>query len=175
MITSPSSRPAEPGLLEALLDSWDRNHAILVNLLHALPEGGLGARATPDGPTVAQLFMHIHFVRLVFLIEDAPESARERPAEEWEDEREPARIAAMLNESAAAVREAVRGRLLSGEALERHYDHPLLFLQHMIWHEGYHHGQIKLALKVSGSPLADRDAGRVTWGVWMRKQRTAAP
>jgi uncharacterized damage-inducible protein DinB len=111
----------------------------------------------------------------VFLIEDAPEYARERPAEEWEDEREPARIAAMLNESAAAVREAVRGRLLSGEALERHYDHPLLFLQHMIWHEGYHHGQIKLALKVSGSPLADRDAGRVTWGVWMRKQRTAAP
>jgi len=31
-----------------------------------------------------------------------------------------------------------------------YYDHPLLYLQHMIWHEGYHHGQIKLALKVMG-------------------------
>ena len=28
-------------LLEALLDSWDRNNIILVNLLRALPEGGL--------------------------------------------------------------------------------------------------------------------------------------
>src|SRR3954447_983868 len=32
-------------LLDALLDSWDRNNRILVNLLHALPEGGLEARA----------------------------------------------------------------------------------------------------------------------------------
>jgi hypothetical protein len=27
-----------------------------------------------------------------------------------------------------------------------HYDHPILLLQHMLWHEGYHHGQISLAL-----------------------------
>jgi uncharacterized damage-inducible protein DinB len=39
----------------------------------------------------------------------------------------------------------------------------------MIWHEGYHHGQIKLALKVAGLPLTDQQAGRITWGVWMRK------
>ena len=32
-------------LLEALLDSWDRNNTILLNLLRALPEGGLAARA----------------------------------------------------------------------------------------------------------------------------------
>jgi hypothetical protein len=32
-------------LLEALLDSWDRNNTILLNLLRALPEGGLEARA----------------------------------------------------------------------------------------------------------------------------------
>ena len=30
-------------LLEALLDSWDRNNTILLNLLRALPEGGLEA------------------------------------------------------------------------------------------------------------------------------------
>jgi DinB family len=27
-------------------------------------------------------------------------------------------------------------------------------LQHMIWHEGYHHGQIKLALKLAGRPIS---------------------
>jgi hypothetical protein len=31
-------------LLEALLDSWDRNNTILLNLLRALPESGLEAR-----------------------------------------------------------------------------------------------------------------------------------
>jgi uncharacterized damage-inducible protein DinB len=42
-------------------------------------------------------------------------------------------------------------------------------LQHMIWHEGYHHGQIKLALKAAGQPLDDRAIGQVTWRVWMDK------
>src|SRR5579885_3005514 len=78
-------------------------------------------------------------------------------------------IAAMLNESASAVREAVKGRLQSGREMELHYDHPILFLQHMIWHEGYHHGQIKLALKMAGHPFDDEGIGPVTWDVWMDK------
>jgi hypothetical protein len=41
----------------------------------------------------------------------------------------------------------------------------------MLWHEGYHHGQIKLALKVSGSLLMDEAAGPLTWDIWMRKSR----
>jgi uncharacterized damage-inducible protein DinB len=53
--------------------------------------------------------------------------------------------------------------------MKLHYDHPILLLQHMIWHEGYHHGQIKLALKATGRPLTDQEAGRVTWQIWMRK------
>ena len=52
-----------------------------------------------------------------------------------------------------------------------HYDHPILFLQHMIWHEGYHHGQIKVTLKLGGRPITDQEAGPVTWDVWMRKKR----
>jgi hypothetical protein len=39
-----------------------------------------------------------------------------------------------------------------------------------VWHEGYHHGQMKLALKVAGRPMTDKDAGPLTWGVWMRKK-----
>jgi uncharacterized damage-inducible protein DinB len=45
-------------LLEALLDSWDRNNTILLNLLRALPEGGLEARAMEGSPSIAQLFTH---------------------------------------------------------------------------------------------------------------------
>jgi uncharacterized damage-inducible protein DinB len=156
-------------LLEALLDSWGRNNTILVNLLRALPEGGLEARAMEGSPSVTELFMHIHYVRLVFVSEDAPEFARDLPKEEWMAERDRGRIAAMLNDSAMVVRNAVKGRVEAGRGLDLHYDHPILFLQHMIWHEGYHHGQIKLALKLTGRPLNDQKAGPVTWRVWMNK------
>lgn len=160
----------DQNLLEALLDSWDRNNTILLNLLRALPEGGLEARALGGSPSVAELFTHIHFVRLVFISEDAPEFARDLPEEEWMDERDCDHIAQMLNDSAKAVRDAVKSRVEAGREMNFHYDHPILLLQHMLWHEGYHHGQIKLALKATGRPMTDEEAGPVTWGVWMRKK-----
>jgi uncharacterized damage-inducible protein DinB len=165
MLDAPDQR-----LLEALLDSWDRNNIILLNLLSALPEGGLETKAVEGGPSIAQLFTHIHFVRLAFVFEDAPEFARKMPEEEWTVELDPGRIARMLNDSAKAVRDAVRSRVEAGRNMDLHYDHPILLLQHMVWHEGYHHGQMKLALKVAGRPLTDEEAGPVTWDVWMRKK-----
>ena len=164
------SDAADQPLLDALLDSWDRNNTILLNLLRALPEGGLEASAIEGSPSVAQLFTHIHYVRLVFVSEDAPEFATKLPEEEWAAEPDPDRIAEMLGESARAVRDAVRGRIEAGREMDLHYDHPILFLQHMLWHEGYHHGQMKLALKAAGRPLVNEIAGPVTWGVWMRKR-----
>lgn len=161
--------PLDRPLLEALLDSWDRNNTILLNLLRALPERGLEARALENSPSIAELFTHIHYVRLVFVAEDAPEVATNVPEQEWVGERDPARIAEMLTESAAAVREAVRRRVEAGRHMDLHYDHPILLLQHMLWHEGYHHGQMKLALKAAGLPLSDEVAGPITWGVWLDK------
>jgi uncharacterized damage-inducible protein DinB len=160
----------DQSLLDALLDSWDRNNTILVNLLRLLPEGGLEAKAMEGSPSIAQLFTHIHYVRLVLVFEDAPEFAGSLPEEDWAIERNRERIAQMLDESAKAVRDAVKSRVEAGRDMNIHYDHPILLLQHMIWHEGYHHGQIKLALKAAGRPMNDEEAGPATWGVWMRKK-----
>jgi len=160
----------EQRLLEALLDSWDRNNTILVKLLRALPEGGLEARAMEGSPTIAEMFTHIAYVRLVFVLEDAPEFAGSMPEKEWVDERDRDRIARMLNESAKVVRDAVRNGVETGREMKLHYDHPILMLQHMIWHEGYHQGQMKLALKVAGMPMSDEVAGPVSWQIWMRKK-----
>jgi uncharacterized damage-inducible protein DinB len=157
-------------LLDALLDSWDRNNTILLNLLRALPEGGLEARAMEGSPSIAELFTHIHYVRLVFVSEDAPEFASNVPSEEWVIERDRCRIAEILNESAKVVRDAVKNKVEEGRDMDLHYDHPILLLQHMLWHEGYHHGQMKLALKLAGIPMTDKEAGPLTWGVWMRKK-----
>lgn len=168
MIVMPT--PSDTSMLDALLGSWDRNNTITVNLLRALPEATMDAKALPGSPSIAGMFVHMHYVRLVFVAEDAPEFARPMPTEEWSGERDPERLAAMLNESAQAVRDAVKGRLESGREMDLHYEHPILMLQHLIWHEGYHHAQIKLALKAAGRPLDDEVIGPGTWGVWMNKR-----
>jgi len=158
-------------VLDALLDSWDRNNAIMLGLLRALPGGGLDLKATPNGPSVGQQFMHINHERLISVLEEAPEFSRDVPNEEWLVERDPDRIAEMLVESAIAVRDAVRATVLSGRELALNYDHPILLIQLLLWHEGYHHGQIKLALKLAGRPISDDAAGPFTWDVWRRRTR----
>lgn len=166
------STAADEGLLGALLDSWDRNSAITVNLLRALPAGSLDLRAADGSPTVAEMFTHMHYCRVVFVFEDAPEIEGGRPHNEWADERDPDRIALLLGESAQMMRDAVKGRLESGRPMDTHYDHPILMFQHFIWHEGYHHGQIKLALKQGGRAFDDEEIGPSTWDVWMDKKGT---
>jgi uncharacterized damage-inducible protein DinB len=156
-------------LLETLLDSWDRNNRILVNLLGAVPEGAHELRAAETSPTIAELFTHIHYVRLVFVSEDTPEFAAPLPDKEWVAEFDMDRTERALHESADAVRRAVKSRIEAGREMDVHYDHPILMLQHMIWHEGYHHGQIKLVLKMAGRPIPNQHAGPFTWGIWMNK------
>ena len=164
----------DPSLLETLLDSWDRNNKILINLLRAIPKDALGTRAMESSPSVGELFGHIHYVRLVFISEDVPESAVDLPREEWAAEPDPDRMAQLLNDSAKAVRDAVKSRVEAGRAMDIHYDHPILLLQHMIWHEGYHHGQIKLVLKLSGQPMSNEEAGPLTWRIWMNKTKASS-
>lgn len=163
------SQPTNADLLNALLESWDRTNTIMLNLLDALPEGGLEARATPDSPTVAQQFSHIHHERLVTVFEEAPEFAKPVPEQEWAAEGDKSRIAEMLDESAEAVRQAVKGRIEAGKETDMDYGHPVLMLQMLLWHDGYHHGQMKLALKLSGMPVPDEQAGPLTWAVWRRR------
>ena len=154
-------------LLDALLDSWDRNNKILLGLLSVVPDDAFEARALDDTMTIHRMFTHIHYCRAIFTFENAPEIVPTRPS--WKEitaESDRARIAAMLNESAQQVREAVRTRIESGRQFDDAYDHPLLFIQHMIWHEGYHHGQIKLALKRVGRLPDDKTMGPVSWDFW---------
>ena len=160
-----------PNLLEPLLDSWDRNNTIVLNLLGAIPDDAMHLRPAEGSPSIAQLFNHMHYVRAVFVLEDAPEFSTKLPHEEWIADHDRDRLSRLFNNSAKAVRDAVRGRLESGGEMNLHYDHPILMLQHLIWHEGYHHGQIKLALKMAGRAFADEAIGPLTWDVWMEKTK----
>jgi uncharacterized damage-inducible protein DinB len=76
----------------------------------------------------------------------------------------------MLSDSAERVRDAVKKRVETGRDMNLDFDHPILLIQLLIFHEGYHHGQIKLALKLAGRPVTDDEAGPVTWDVWRLKK-----
>jgi uncharacterized damage-inducible protein DinB len=165
----------DPSLLKALLDSWNRNNTILLNLLHALPEGGLEAKAMEGSPSIAVQFSHIHSTRLFFVTQTAPEFSKNlaqlfrQEGENRLAERDLERIAAGLKESAKAIGEAVKNRVDTGQAMKGTnvaYDHPVLLLQHLLWHEGYHFGQMMLALKAMGRPMADQEAEPLIWNVW---------
>ena len=156
-------------MFEALLDAWNRNNIITTNLLRSVPENAMDLKPTPTSPSIAQLFMHMYYVRLVLVSEDAPEFVIAPPEGEWTVERDRDRLAAMLYDSAQTVRDAVTARVASDEPMDVHYDHPILMVQHLIWHEGYHHGQIKLTLKLAGRTFGDEEIGPLTWDVWMKK------
>ena len=156
----------EQPILDALLACWERNNVVLLNLLKAIPEGGLAARALEGSPTIGAMFTHMHHERTVSVLENAPEFAGQMPAQEWNPACDARRIEDMLMESAEQVREAVKGRVEANQALDLDFAHPVQLIQFLIFHEGYHHGQIKLALKAAGYPLTDAEAGPLTWDVW---------
>ena len=164
------SNTQEKGLLEVMLDAWDRNNTILLNLLQVLPDGGLNAKATADSPSVSEMFTHIHHERMISVFENAPEFAGAMPEKEWVIELNSDRIVQMLKESAKRVRDAVESKVNSDQAMDLDFDHPILLLQLLIFHEGYHHGQIKLALKVKGIPVTNDQAGPLTWDIWRRRK-----
>lgn len=169
------TKTADESVLEALLDSYQRGNTILLNLLRTLPEGGLDTKAMEGSPSVAVQFSHIHQVRLFWLTQTAPEFAEplaslfRKEGEERIPERDPQRIEEGLKASAQAVCDAVQSRVESGQPMKGEhatYDHPVLFLQHMLWHEGYHFGQMKLALKAIGYVMSDEDEEKIVWGLW---------
>lgn len=153
-------------LLRAVLEGWDRHNRVLMNLAGAIPPGGLDARALPGSPSVGEMFSHMHHERMVSVAEEAPEHGGPIPEGEWVGVEDAAAVAAMLEVSGRVVREAVEGRVAAGRPLDLHFAHPVVLIQFLVFHEGYHHGQIKLALKAAGLPLSDEVAGPVTWDVW---------
>lgn len=120
-------------MLDVMLDSWDRNNTVLLNLLGAIPNGGLDARAMAGSPTVSAMFTHMHHERMVSVLENAPECAGQVPAQDWSPECDASRIAQMLHESARRVRDAVKGRVEGDRALDRDFAHPIQLLQFLIF------------------------------------------
>lgn len=166
MNATPEQQHLNQRILEIAFDAWDRHCTALVNLLEALPETALHARALPSSPTIAEMFTHMHHERLISVQENAPEANVVVPTVEWADVPDPKAVVDMLVESAASVRRAVELRVHAGQRMDKDFAHPTQLMTFLIFHEGYHHGQIKLALKAVNASLPDDVVGLKIWDVW---------
>lgn len=69
-MNDPSTSDRSTEFLDAVLDAWERNNTALINLVGAIPPGGLEARAAPGSPTVAEMLTHLHHERMVSVQEN---------------------------------------------------------------------------------------------------------
>ena len=61
--------------LEAILETWNRNTTVVLNILNALPEGGIDARDTNGQWTVAHHLADMQGANVYWLQKSAPEFA----------------------------------------------------------------------------------------------------
>lgn len=157
-------------LQAALLDSWDRQARIVSACADLVTEANKRTQPTADGMPLFEQLAHIHSVRRYWLSELDNAVAENLPAsymKGWEGPTDDlARLKELLALSAAAVREIVSKALTDGSESWGGYDNPVLYLQHMIWHEGWHVGQIFQALRsIREAPTEEWEETHV-WGEW---------
>lgn len=159
---------------EALIDSWDRQCRIVAAVCSLIDESNRHVKPSDDGMALDAQLAHMHSTRKFFLSQVAPEHAAGLPRSYSDDQGTPlADLDAIKNclvASGLAVRAAVAERLdrgvdpMAGGNVT--YDNPVLFLQHMVWHDGWHVGLIFLALRLNGQEPPEEWEEPNVWGEW---------
>lgn len=148
-----------------LIETWEIHDRINRYLLQAISPEALGSRAGGKGRTVAEMFAHIHNVRLMWLKSAAPELLGGLDKIERDQAIDPAVLATALTASGAAVAVLLTAAVTSGR-VKGFKPHPAAFLGYLISHESHHRGEIGIALTLSGHPLDLKTAfGLWEWGV----------
>jgi uncharacterized damage-inducible protein DinB len=151
---------------EPLVETWAIHNRINLYLLDAVPDDALGAALSPKFRTVAQLFAHVHNVRLMWLKSAAPELLAGLEKLETDEPGNKARLRKALEASGKAVESLLRKSLAAGGKVKGFKPHVTAFLGYLISHESHHRGQVGWTLKHAGWPLDKKTAfGMWEWGV----------
>lgn len=153
-----------------LLDSWDRQTQIVDAVASLVTEENRHFKPTEDGWSLDHQLAHMHSVRKGWMGELAP-ALQESLATSWE---EPwvkpisslDQLKSNLKDSNSAVRQAVATALQQTEEKCGAYDNPVLYLQHMLWHDGWHIGLIVTAFRVNGQEIQEEWEEPNIWGHW---------
>lgn len=159
-------------LLEFVVDSWRRQAAMIEALAERVHEGNRFVRPSEDGMALDMQLAHIHQCRRGWLRAISPEvvdgflPAVDVVGEEWVPLKDLGAIRSRLKDSAAAVERVFLDGMSAGGGRVGPYENPLLFLQHMIWHEGWHAGLIMTALRAAGEEPPEEWEELTIWGKW---------
>lgn len=162
-------------LLEALLDSWDRQDRIVNAVAGRIDESNRHIKPSEDGMTMDQQLAHMHGVRRFFLRNIDPERAATFGSAYADEQGTPIadldEIKSLLVKSGKAVRESVKAAIET-KGIEKigWYDNPVLYMQHMVWHEGWHVGLIFLALRLNGQEPPEEWEEPTVWGEWRTEE-----
>jgi uncharacterized damage-inducible protein DinB len=161
-------------LSDALLDSWDRQCRIVDAVAGRIDEHNRGLRPSEEGWPIDHHLAHVHNVRRFFLSNVAPGRGAELGdafIDGWETPiQDLDQIKALLGQSGPAVGEALREAFASGVGQVGWYDHPVLFLHHLMWHEGWHVGLVFLALRRGGQEPPEEWEEENVWGLWRTEE-----
>ena len=159
--------------IDALLESWTRQSQMLDNLTGALTPELLLAKPSEDGWTIAFHLAHLHGTRRYWHMKASGLDEPVGPSlYTFNGDEDPvpsldlSEIRTRLSESAVLVRTWVAEQIESDAQQVGNYDHPVFYLQHMMWHEGWHFALIVLAMRLAGhEPTEEWECANV-WDLW---------
>lgn len=160
-----------------VLETWRMNHDVTLRLLTAVPRKGLlltQGSAARHTRTLAQVFGHIHHVRVAWLRYMSPGHATGLPRfpAGFVPTRRALRSALISSGNAIAT---FLGDALNDRATVKSFSRqPVRFMGYLISHESHHRGQIAMLLRQAGMCLPDEVAIRSLWQRWYWRQKTSS-
>lgn len=160
-------------VFEALVESWDRQARIIDSLAELVTEKNRKIAPGEDRLELDRQLCHIHLARKGWLKQASPTHLEglgtvmvQVSEDDWQANPDLEVIREQVRLSAKAVRDAFTDAVAAGKETLEPYDHPVLFLQHMLWHEGWHAGQIILALRNAGEEPTEEWEEKHIWELW---------
>lgn len=159
---------------DAIVESWERQSRCLQNLAGLITHELLDAKPSGDGWTVAYHLCHVHECRMYWLYRASGEKNPDledlyhQVGDDWFPSGDIDLNRDQLAKSEAAVKAYIEVSLSSDRQDAGPYDHPILYLQHMVWHEGYHYALLNLALRLAGHEPTEEWEDENIWGLWRK-------
>jgi uncharacterized damage-inducible protein DinB len=156
----------------ALLESWDRQTQILMNLANTIDETTRHLKPAEQSWPIDHHLAHINETRYWWMSTISKERAATfgdtfvQQGDQYVPIQCLDEIRCQLGVSAKSIRDTMEEALEAGLEKLGPYDHPVLFLQHMVWHEGWHIGLIFLALRAAGSEPSEEWEEKNIWELW---------
>lgn len=162
--------------LTAFLDSWERHQQIMSSVCSVIGEGEKDLKASAKNSTIMEYLCHIHGSRSWWLSNVAPEYAAKldelyvKKEGEWVLSADLETVKKQLVLSGKAVGEATRELIDAGVQQIGAYEHPVYFLQHMLWHESGHLAVILVSLRLVDKEPDETWEEANIWGRWRTEE-----